>query len=62
MSKPRYPHDEQGQISCETCLKEIPHSESMSSEVEEYVAYYCGLECYEAWTRQQVEDKFEDHT
>lgn len=46
------PHDDQ-LISCEICLKNIPLSEADSSEAEEYIAYFCGLECYDTWLHNQ---------
>ncbi len=39
-------------IACEVCLKEVPKSEAEVSEASEYVAYFCGLECYELWKNQ----------
>jgi hypothetical protein len=36
-------------VSCETCLNEVPRSGAMSAEVAEYVAHFCGLDCYEEW-------------
>ena len=42
-----------GLITCEICMKEIPVSEAKSKEVSDYVAYYCGLECYSKWKKQQ---------
>ena len=46
------PDDEQ-LISCQTCLDSVPPSESKISEVEEYVTYFCGLECYDLWIHQK---------
>ena len=46
------PEDEQ-LLSCEICLQQIPLSESDISEANDYVAYFCGLECYDVWVRQQ---------
>ena len=46
------PKDEQ-LLSCELCLKSIPLSESEISEAEDYVAYFCGLECYDIWRNQK---------
>jgi hypothetical protein len=40
-------------ISCEMCLKEVPLSEAVSTEGTDYFAYFCGLECYEAWKAQK---------
>lgn len=42
-------------VACEVCLKEIPKSESKNVEVSDYVAHFCGLECYEKW--QQSHEK-----
>ena len=61
MNELHYPHPHDGMISCEVCLKEIPRSEALNSEVEEYVAYFCGLECFEAWNREQAEAEIEEH-
>jgi hypothetical protein len=36
-------------VECEVCLKEIPGSEARSAEAVGYVAYFCGLDCYERW-------------
>lgn len=36
-------------VSCEVCLKEIPRSEAKVEEVKDYVAHFCGLDCYEKW-------------
>ncbi|OGA46614.1 MAG: hypothetical protein A3F74_25305 [Betaproteobacteria bacterium RIFCSPLOWO2_12_FULL_62_58] len=36
-------------VKCEVCLKEILRSEAKSAEAVEYVAYFCGLDCYKQW-------------
>jgi len=38
-------------VSCEICRKEVPLSEAMIPEAEEYVAHFCGLECYTQWKK-----------
>jgi hypothetical protein len=40
------------QVPCEVCLKEIPVSEAKIAEAADYVAYFCGLECYTRWKDQ----------
>jgi len=50
------PDDEQ-LVSCKTCLESIPLSESQISEAEDYVAYFCGLECYDLWINQKQTEK-----
>ena len=37
------------QVPCEICNKEIPLSEAKSFEAEDYVAHFCGLNCYSKW-------------
>ncbi len=40
------------QVACEICLKEVPRSEAVVSEAADYVAYFCGLDCYGKWKDQ----------
>jgi len=47
-------------ISCEICLKEIPESEAMSHEAEEYVIHFCGIECYSQWHKENPPEKAEE--
>lgn len=39
-------------VPCEICLKEIPASEAKTAEAVDYVAYFCGLDCYAKWKAQ----------
>lgn len=39
-------------IPCQVCSKEVPLSEAKVSEAADYVAYFCGLECYAEWKRR----------
>lgn len=48
MSAPVTPVEAQ-RVACEVCLKEIPRSEAAMAEAVDYVAYFCGLECYQTW-------------
>lgn len=36
-------------VACEQCLREIPVSEAVVPEASDYVAHFCGLQCYEKW-------------
>lgn len=38
-------------VSCSICRKEIPLSEAISAEAVDYVAYFCGLDCYNEWKK-----------
>ncbi len=40
-------------VPCAQCLKEVPISEAKSSEAVDYVAYFCGAECYSKWATQE---------
>jgi hypothetical protein len=39
-------------FSCAVCLKEIPADSIKVTDVQDYVQYFCGLECFEAWQKQ----------
>lgn len=43
-------------VACEICLKEVPKSEAQSAEARDYMAYFCGLECYEEWIREKTRE------
>jgi len=44
-------------VSCEVCLKEVPLSEAKRFEDEDYVAHFCGLDCYAEWKRRSEKPK-----
>ena len=44
-------------VACEVCLKKIPVSEAQSAEATDYVAYFCGLDCYDKWKHQNSSEK-----
>lgn len=50
MTQPE-PSVECAHVACEVCLKEVPKSEAVIPEAADYVAYFCGLECYQQWRR-----------
>ena len=41
---PRFP--------CSACGREVPLSEAVVPEASNYVAYFCGLDCYAQWHRR----------
>ncbi len=47
---------DEGNVECEMCLKEIPHSEAGIVEANDYVMYFCGLDCYRQW-RETIPEK-----
>ena len=40
-------------IDCEICLSVVPKEQSEYAEVDDYVVYFCGLECYQQWKQGQ---------
>jgi len=40
-------------IACEICLKQVPKSETKVDEANDYVLYFCGLDCYEKWREEK---------
>ena len=42
-------------VACDVCLKEVPVTEAVIPEATDYVAHFCGLECYEKWKKGQSE-------
>lgn len=47
-------------IQCEICMKEIPASEASSAEAQDYVRHFCGLECFDRWSRQTSNETAEE--
>jgi hypothetical protein len=47
-------------VKCEVCLKEVPKSEAQNAEARDYVAYFCGLECYEKWAAERRKEKTQE--
>jgi hypothetical protein len=41
-------------VPCAVCQKEIPKSVALSSEDQDYVLYFCGLDCSENWAADQM--------
>lgn len=52
------PEDEK--IPCDICRKEVPLSEAKTSEAVDYVAHFCGLDCYAEWKRQREASEQQD--
>jgi hypothetical protein len=39
-------------LSCEVCLKEIPADAIKVTDTQDYVHYFCGLDCLQIWQKQ----------
>ncbi len=48
---------EEEHVHCNVCLKEIPASEAKNAEASDYVAHFCGLDCYEKWTKKAEQEQ-----
>lgn len=44
-------------LTCDFCLKELPPSDAVREEGEDYVAHFCGLDCLQAWRERHVHDR-----
>ena len=44
-------------VPCDICRKEVPLSEVMIPEAADYVAYFCGLECYAQWKQNSEQSE-----
>ena len=42
-------HPLSDQVQCEVCMKEVPQSAAVHFETKDYVAHFCGLDCYAQW-------------
>lgn len=36
-------------VRCSVCLAEIPPDSAKTADVQDYVQYFCGLECLAVW-------------
>jgi Domain of unknown function (DUF3330) len=39
-------------VSCEVCLRTVHYSRIGMEEMNDYVRYFCGLECYSHWREE----------
>ncbi|NIP73789.1 MAG: DUF3330 domain-containing protein [Gammaproteobacteria bacterium] len=46
-------------VSCELCRKEVARSEAKSAEGRDYVLFFCGIDCYEQWCKDQEDGRAE---
>ena len=47
---PRQPEElPPGWVRCEMCRKEVPASEAVVPEAQDYLMHFCGLDCYARW-------------
>lgn len=56
-AEPRPRPESPPQVSCEACMKQIPSENSYRSETEDYVLWFCGLDCYTTWKDEAPVDE-----
>lgn len=42
-------------VACDVCFREIPQSEAINAEASDYVAHFCGLDCYRLWSQRTAD-------
>lgn len=47
-------------VVCDICRKEVPLSEAKTPEAVDYVAHFCGLECYTKWQQDSAAKQGEE--
>lgn len=47
----------ENKVPCIVCSKEVPESAALHPESEEYVLYFCSINCYDRW-RKEAEQTF----
>ncbi|MEQ6342707.1 MAG: DUF3330 domain-containing protein [Gammaproteobacteria bacterium] len=51
--EPKPATNQEGILSCEVCLKEIPASAAKNFEAEDYVHHFCGADCFDKWLNKE---------
>jgi hypothetical protein len=46
-------------VVCDICRKEVPKSAAKIPEAIDYVAHFCGLECYTQWQQDNEKNSAE---
>ena len=52
MDKSTYAPETSLYARCSACEREVPISEAVVPEASDYMAYFCGLDCYARWRGQ----------
>ncbi len=53
MTTPTRPETPPELIPCSVCRKEIPLSSALTPNGAEYIAHFCGIECYQEFLEAQ---------
>lgn len=52
--RPELP-DAPAQAQCAVCGAHIVPGQAKSAETQDYMLYFCGLDCYQKWRKEQDE-------
>jgi hypothetical protein len=44
-------------VSCEVCAKAVPRSAALQAESRDGIAYFCGTDCYDNWSRVRAPER-----
>jgi hypothetical protein len=44
-------------VNCATCRRELPQDQALTPEGGDYTLWFCGIECYAQWRREQGSDR-----
>lgn len=47
-------------VPCAVCQKETPKSVALSAENQDGVMHFCGVDCYEEWSADQIRQKTQE--
>lgn len=53
-AEPRPRPEPPKQVSCEACMRQLIREDAYRSESEDYVLWFCGLNCFETWKDEDV--------
>lgn len=42
-------------VSCRICHREIPRSDAIKDEGDDYILWFCGFDCYHQWQQEPGE-------
>ncbi len=49
--------EDEGKIACEFCKKMIPKAAALHAEGQDYVLYFCNIDCLDYWKNKKKKEK-----
>lgn len=56
MSRPKRPV-KPARVACSECSKQVPASAALTAEGQDYLMYFCGLDCQAKWQATRPQPK-----